>query len=376
MNIGFDAKRAFQNRTGLGNYSRTLVKSLAAYYPQHHYFLFAPKSKPLFRPEAGMRTILPQKPHHRWLKPVWRSRWVVNDLRHHHINVYHGLSAELPFGIHNSGVKSVVTMHDLIFERYPKQYNPIDVYTYRRKAVYACRQASRVIAISEQTKADLMEFYRVPEERISVCYQGCDPSFQLQHTAEDIRLMKTKYALPQDYFLYVGSVIERKNLMGIAQAMRSLKGKLDLPLVVLGDGTGYKKEVKEYLRKEGLEQQVIWLNETHKFAFADLPALYQGALALLYPSMFEGFGIPILEALWSRTPVVTSNGSCFAETGGNAVLYVDPLQPAAIAHAMEQVAADDVLRADMQQKGILHAQHFTLDKCAAAVMNVYENITA
>ncbi|WP_346319473.1 glycosyltransferase family 1 protein [Chitinophaga sp. YIM B06452] len=376
MNIGFDAKRAFQNRTGLGNYSRTLVKSLAAYYPQHQYFLFAPKSKPLFRPEAGMRTILPQKPHHRWLKPVWRSRWVVNDLRHHHIDVYHGLSAELPFGIHNSGVKSVVTMHDLIFERYPKQYNPIDVYTYRRKAVYACRQASRVIAISEQTKADLMEFYRVPEERISVCYQGCDPSFQLQHTTEGIRHMKTKYALPQDYFLYVGSVIERKNLMGIAQAMRSLKGKLDVPLVVLGDGTGYKKEVKEYLRKEGLEQRVIWLNETHKFAFADLPALYQGALALLYPSMFEGFGIPILEALWSRTPVVTSNGSCFAETGGNAVFYVDPFQPAAIAHAMEQVAADEVLRADMQQKGILHAQHFTLDKCAAAVMNVYETITA
>ncbi|MGN7723125.1 glycosyltransferase family 4 protein [Chitinophaga sp. 22620] len=374
MNIGFDAKRAFQNRTGLGNYSRTLVTSLAAYYPQHHYFLFAPKSKPLFKPAAGMRTVLPQKPHHRWLKPVWRSRWVVNDLRHHHINIYHGLSAELPFGIHNSGVKSVVTMHDLIFERYPKQYNPIDVYTYRRKAVYACREASRVIAISGQTKADLMEFYRVPEERISVCYQGCDPSFQRQHTADDVKQMKTKYMLPQDYFLYVGSVIERKNLMGIAQALRSLKGKLDLPLVVLGDGTGYKKEVKEYLRKEGLEQQVIWLNETHKFAFADLPALYQGALALLYPSMFEGFGIPILEALWSRTPVITSNGSCFAETGGNAALYVDPFQPAAIANAMEQVVADEVLRADMQQKGILHAQLFTLDKCAAAVMNVYENI--
>jgi glycosyltransferase involved in cell wall biosynthesis len=374
LNIGFDAKRAFQNRTGLGNYSRTLVTSLAAYYPQHHYFLFAPKSKPLFKPAAGLRTVLPQKPHHRWLKPVWRSRWVVNDLRHHHIDIYHGLSAELPFGIHKSGIKSVVTMHDLIFERYPKQYNPIDVYTYRRKAVYACREASRVIAISGQTKADLMEFYRVPEERISVCYQGCDPSFQLQHMAGDVKHMKTKYMLPEDYFLYVGSVIERKNLMGIAQAMRSLKGKLDLPLVVLGDGTGYKKEVKEYLRKEGLEQQVIWLNETHKFAFSDLPALYQGALALLYPSMFEGFGIPILEALWSRTPVITSNGSCFAETGGNAALYVDPFQPAAIANAMEQVVADEVLRADMQQKGILHAQLFTLDKCAAAVMKVYENI--
>lgn len=376
LNIGFDAKRAFQNRTGLGNYSRTLISSLAAYYPQHHYFLFAPKLRPLFSPAGGMSAILPQKPHHRWLKPIWRSRWVVKDLQQHNIGVYHGLSAELPFGIHKSGLASTVTMHDLIFERYPKQYNPIDVYTYRRKAVYACRQASRVIAISEQTKADLREFYRVPEERISVCYQGCDPSFQQQHTADDVTAMKNRYNLPREYFLYVGSVIERKNLMGISQAMRALKGRVDLPLVVLGDGRGYKKEVKEYLRRENLDQQVIWLNDTHKFAFADLPALYQGAMALLYPSMFEGFGIPILEALWSRTPVITSNGSCFAETGGNAVLYVDPLQPASIADAMEKVAGDEVLRADMRQKGILHAQQFTLDKCAAAVMDVYQNITA
>lgn len=375
MNIGFDAKRAFQNRTGLGNYSRTLIRSLAEYYPQHHYFLFAPKSKPLFSPEGGMRTILPQKPHHRWLKPVWRSRWVVKDLQRHQIGVYHGLSAELPFGIHKSGVGSTVTMHDLIFERYPKQYNPIDVYTYRRKAMYACREASRVIAISEQTKADLMEFYRVPENRISVCYQGCDPSFQQQHTAGEITAMKARYKLPDEYFLYVGSVIERKNLLGIAKAMNALKGKLDLPLVVLGDGSGYKKEVKAYLRKEGLEHRVIWLNETQKFAFADLPSLYQGSVALLYPSMFEGFGIPILEALWCRTPVITSNGSCFAETGGNAVLYVDPFRPDAIAEAMQKVTEDEALRADMQQKGILHAQQFTLDKCAAAVMEVYKSIT-
>ncbi len=374
LNIGFDAKRAFQNRTGLGNYSRTLIRSLAEYYPQHHYFLFAPKAKLLFQPVPGMRTILPERLHHRWLKPVWRSHWVMRDLHQHHINIYHGLSAELPFGIRDSHVKGVVTMHDLIFERYPEQYNAIDVYTYRRKAQYACAHADQVIAISGQTKQDLIQFYQVPEERITVCYQACDPAFAKHHTAETIRSMKAHYGLPDNYFLYVGSVIERKNLLGIAKALHELKGRLDLPLVVLGNGDGYLEKVKAYLQEQGIEQQVIWLNEITKFSFRDLPALYQGAVALLYPSIFEGFGIPILEALWSRTPVITSSGSCFLETAGNAALYVDPMDTSAIAGAMRQVASDREMADGMRERGLVHAQRFTLEKCAAAVMQVYQKI--
>lgn len=374
MNIGFDAKRAFQNRTGLGNYSRTLIRSLAEYYPLYHYFLFAPKLKPLFSPMPGMQAIEPQKLLHRWLRPVWRGRWVVDDLKRHHIDIYHGLSAELPAGIHKSGVKSVVTIHDLIFERYPKQYNPIDVFTYRKKAQYACRHADQVIAISEQTKQDIIEFYHTPAERITVAYQSCDPSFMYRHTQEDISGVQARYGLPQRYFLYVGSVIERKNLLGIAKAMSALKGRLDQHLVVVGDGGKYKDEVKTYLRTAGLEQQVIWLNESGRFAFSDLPALYQGATALLYPSVFEGFGIPILEALWCGTPVITSQGSCFLETGGDAALYVDPYQPATIADAMMRVAADPVLTEGMRERGWAHAQKFTVEKCAAAVMSVYEGL--
>lgn len=373
MNIGFDAKRAFQNRTGLGNYSRTLIRSLGEYYPQNNYFLFAPKEKPLFQPSSGMQTILPQRAHHRWLKSVWRSRWVIQDLIDKEIDLYHGLSAELPFGISNSGVQSVVTMHDLIFERYPEQYNPIDVYTYRKKARYACKHADKVIAISEQTKQDLIQYYHTPENRIKVCYQSCDPAFEKQCTKEQISSMLAAYQLPSTYFLYVGSVIERKNLLGIVKAMHLLKGKIDLPLVVLGDGGKYKDEVKTFLQKEGMEKQVIWLNEGPKFSFKDLPALYQGATALIYPSIFEGFGIPILEALWSRTPVVTSNVSCFQETGGDAALYINPYLPASIAEGMERVAIDRTFAAGMQERGIKHAQHFTLDKCAAAVMEVYQS---
>jgi len=376
LNIAFDAKRAFQNTTGLGNYSRSLISALAVHFPEHQYFLFAPKKTGLFNtaPFADMQVVLPQRPLHRFFRGAWRSKYVVGDLQQHQIGLYHGLSHEIPFGIHRSGVKSVVTMHDLIFERYPGQYNPIDVQTYRRKAKYACRYADKVVAISQQTREDLITYYNTDPEKIAVVYQSCDPAFAVPHTTEQLQLMWQQYSLPQEYLLYVGSVIERKNLLGLVKALHILKGHIDLPLVVLGDGKGYKKQVKAYIAAHDLEQQVIWLNEQRRLPYADLPMLYQGAKAFLYPSTFEGFGIPILEALWSRTPVITSRGSCFAETAGDAAQYTDPLDPVSIAHAIRRVVEDTALAQDMKEKGWAHAHRFTPDKCAAAMMEVYNNL--
>lgn len=376
MKIGFDAKRAFQNNTGLGNYSRTLISSLVKDFPGEDWFLFAPKQTVMYdlRNMPAIKVITPAKALHRWFKSAWRSRFIVKDLLRYHISIFHGLSHELPFGIHKSGIRAVVTMHDLIFERYPGQYNPIDVLTYRRKAKYACRYADRVVAISEQTKQDLITYYHTPAEKIDVVYQSCDSSFAETHTAADIAAMVARYQLPSQYFLYVGSLIERKNLLGIVTAMNTLKGALDIPLVVLGSGSGYKKKVKSYLEANGLTSQVIFLNEKVRLRNEELPLLYQGAVALIYPSLFEGFGIPILEALWSRTPVITSHGSCFAETAGNAALYVNPLDPATIASAMKEVAGNSQLVAEMREKGWQHAQQFTPEKCAAAMMEVYKKI--
>ncbi|MBO9732055.1 MAG: glycosyltransferase family 4 protein [Chitinophaga sp.] len=375
MKIGFDAKRAFQNNTGLGNYSRTLISSLVKDFPGEEYYLFAPKQTVMYDAPPGVKVVLPEKQLHRWFKSAWRSRFVVKDLLRHGIDIYHGLSHELPFGIHKSGVRSVVTMHDLIFERYPEQYNPIDVITYRRKARYACQQADRVVAISEQTKQDLITYYHTPAHKIEVVYQSCDPAFSITWQDDDIAALGVKYQLPSQYFLYVGSLIERKNLLGIVTAMNTLKGTVDIPLVVLGNGSGYKKKVKAYLEANGLTQQVIFLNEQVRLENSELPGLYQGALALIYPSIFEGFGIPILEALWSRTPVITSRGSCFAETAGDGALYVDPLDPATIADAMKRIIDQPSLVRQLQEKGIQHAQHFTPEKCAAAMMKVYQSIT-
>lgn len=373
MKIGFDAKRAFQNNTGLGNYSRTLISSLVKDFPEEEYYLFAPKQTAMYN-QPEVKVVLPGNALYRLLKSAWRSRFVVKDLLRYHIDIYHGLSHELPFGIHRSGIRAVVTMHDLIFERYPEQYNPVDVLTYRRKARYACRHADKVVAISEQTKKDLITYYQTPAHKIEVVYQSCDPAFGITWPDDDIAAMGAKYQLPSQYFLYVGSLIERKNLLGIVTAMNILKGTLDLPLVVLGNGSGYKKKVKAYLAANGLSQQVVFLNEHVRLENNDLPLLYQGAMALIYPSVFEGFGIPILEALWSRTPVITSRGSCFAETAGDAALYVDPLDPAAIADAMKQVVNNPSLVKQMQEKGWQHAQQFTPEKCAAAMMKVYKQL--
>jgi glycosyltransferase involved in cell wall biosynthesis len=381
MRIAFDAKRAFQNNTGLGNYSRSLIEALAKNYPEHEYYLAAPKQTDMFS-IVGMNNVCTITPKGIWkpLSSLWRSKYVINDLKKLGINVYHGLSNEIPSGINDTGIKSVVTIHDLIFERYPKQYKSVDVAIYRKKFISACKYADKVIAISEQTKQDIMEFYKTPEHKIEVCYQSCNPIFEGIVTEEEKKSIRAKYQLPEKYFLYVGSVIERKNLLLICKAL--LLSNSTIPLVVIGNSNnGYLQTVKSYITENNLQKTVIFLSESPKamsdkgFRSAnDFPAIYQSAIAMIYPSIFEGFGIPILEALWSRLPVITSTVSCMPETGGDAAYYIDPGDADSLAKAMQQIATDDVLRKTMIEKGVVNAQKFAPATCAEAVMKVYQSL--
>ncbi len=377
MNIAFDAKRAYSNSTGLGHYSRTLISSLAECYPEHEYFLCTPKITNRFNIEAlqNVHAVTPQQFPSTVLKSLWRSSWVKKDLKQLNIDLYHGLSNEIPVGIEKTGIKSVVTIHDLIFERYPEQYNPLDVLIYRRKFRNACTHADKIIAISKQTKEDIIQFYKIPEKKIVVCYQSCDASFAVEVNETEKLQIRNKYNLPEFFFLSVGSVIERKNLLTICKAILHLKDKLDIPLVVIGDGGKYKNEVKEFINSHGLSDKIIFLSESYSFdSSVDFPAIYQQALCIIYPSIFEGFGIPVLEALWSKIPVITSNVSCLPEAGGEGALYVDPMNAEQLADAMLRIATDDNLRNELITKGWQHAQNFTPDKCAASVMDVYKNL--
>lgn len=380
MKIAFDAKRAYQNSTGLGHYSRTLISSLATNYPENHYFLCTPKLTNKFdiKELGNVTSIIPTGFVSKKLKSLWRTNLLKKDLIEKQVDLYHGLSHEIPFGIQTTQIRSVVTIHDLIFERYPQQYNAIDVHIYRQKFKYACNNADKIIAISNQTKQDIISFYRIPDEKISVCYQSCNPIFSNEIAPEEKNEIRNQYNLPELFFLYVGSIIERKNLLNICRALYQLKGKSSAKLVVIGEGSTYKKQVKDYVFKHNLLDQVIFLSETeaakksHRFQSGDdFPAIYQLSQALIYPSIFEGFGIPVLEALCSSTPVITSDISCLPETGGNAAYYVDPNSPEQIAAGMLRILHDKKLTEEMKAKGRAHAQNFTSVKCAAQVMQVY-----
>ena len=195
--------------------------------------------------------------------------------------------------------------------------------------------------------------------------------------------IREKYKLPDHFFLYVGSIIERKNLLNICKAVFLLRYEMDIPLVVIGEGGKYKQKVKDYIKQNGLEKKILFLSEadfasssaTFRNA-ADFPAIYQSAIAMIYPSFFEGFGIPVLEALWSKLPVITSNLSSLPEAGGKGALYINPSSAEEIAAAMKKIYLDKDFATELKLKGWQHAQTFNQQRSADAVMNVYKSLTA
>ena len=297
MNIGFDGKRAVRNFTGLGNYSRYVIEYLCRHYPNHQYTLYAPKEgsgqpfTEMMRQCPALKTVYAKGIWKR-ARAAWRSWGVTRQLEQDGIQIYHGLSNELPLNIRQAkGVRSVVTIHDLIFLRHPEFYPAIDRKIYAYKFRQACLQADAIIAISECTKRDIQEFFGIPEEKIHVIYQGCDPIFTRPVTEEEKQRVRTKYNLPTRYILNVGTLEARKNAALLAKAHNG-QCPDDVHLVLVGRTTPYVKEIQRFAN------WFVHRDNMHILPHVpteDLPALYAGAELFVYPSLYEGFGIPILE---------------------------------------------------------------------------------
>ncbi|MFA6056911.1 MAG: glycosyltransferase family 1 protein [Taibaiella sp.] len=373
LRIGFDAKRAFLNNTGLGNYSRSVITSLASSFPENEYFLYTTKQINNSR-TAGMLDrpgVIIRTPAIPILKSLWRSRFVVNCLIKDEIDLYHGLSHEIPVAIQNTSIKTVVTIHDLIFLRYPQYYKPADRKIYEMKFRNACKNANKIIAISEQTKRDIIHYFGTDEAKIEVVYQSCDPSFAQKYTADHLTGIKEKYRLPEKFLLNVGTIEDRKNLMLIVKALSEVPE--EIKLVVIGKETPYAGKVKKYLSEHQLENRVILLKD---IPFHDLPAIYQLAKIFIYPSEFEGFGIPVLEALNAGVPVIAATGSCLEEAGGPSSLYVPPTDHKALAKAVNNILQDSRLGEDMIVAGKLYAEQFKENAHAENLMRIYKNLLA
>lgn len=365
MRIGFDAKRYFLNKSGLGNYSRDLVRVMEQYYPENDYIKYTPKINGTGISDNSIR--LPQGRLNTFLPSIWRNKWIVEDLKKDDIDIYHGLSGEIPMGLAKNGIKSVVTVHDLIFLKFPELYKPIDRYIYNRKFKRATQEADKIVAISQQTKRDIMEFYGIDSHRIDVIYQGCHPAFKIQKTAEQKELLRAKYKLPQNFVLNVGSIEPRKNAFQIVKAVE----QLDIPLLIIGKETIYSKGIKEYIHANGLQHKIHILQG---FNMEELSTIYAMAELFIYPSKYEGFGIPIIEALYSGTPVITTNSGVFPEAGGPFSYYIDPQNTEELSYAIQSVLENSIMRQEMISKGLEFVQQFNDDKIAAQWNGIYTNL--
>lgn len=412
MKVGYDGKRAVSNMTGLGNYSRLVIEEVGkifmslredeGYEPEESYGSGDDFGMHIADPKAARRrasdlrsdwkllVYTPEMSRNSRLEPLhrlenvefrfppaqgfkgslWRTFGITNNLAADRPDIYHGLSNELPLNIRNAGVKSVVTIHDLIYRRMPECYKPIDRLLYDFKYSRACRNADRIIAVSNRTKQDIVEIYGINPDKIEVIYQGCDDIFRQKYNEAEKEDARKRLRLPDRYITQVGTVEKRKNLELTLRALSSLPEEIGL-VVVGGDNGGYRQAMKRLARELGAANRVIWLEGID---FHDLPLIYGMAEASVYPSRYEGFGIPVIESIESGTPVVAATGSCLEESGGPGALYVNPDSVEELATALRGIINDHELRLRLAEEGKRHVQRFDNVKMAEKIVACYHHL--
>jgi glycosyltransferase involved in cell wall biosynthesis len=292
---------------------------------------------------------------------------MIQDLKEDQITLFHGLSGELPSGLRTNGIKSIVTIHDLIFIRYPHLYSFFDRKIHFVKFKKATKNADLIIAISEQTKLDIIQYLGVASSKIKVIYQGCNAAFKTAYSKESKQKVVRQYQLPEKFVLNVGTIEERKNALTIVKAIKDL----DVCLVLIGKETAYANSIHEYIKANHLQDRVHFLKG---ITTEDLAIIYQLATVFVYPSIFEGFGIPIIEALFSKTPVITNKNGVFPEAGGPNTLYIEPFDIADLQQKIHQVLSDSSLSNKMKEKGFEYAQQFNDEAIAVQIMNCYKSL--
>lgn len=362
MKIGLDAKRAFLNYTGLGNYSRNVIKSLLDHYPDNEYYLFTPDpgSHPFLDEIKNYRNTFVITPRNKSFSSRWRSYGITHLVNELNIDVYHGLSNELPFNIDNCKAKKVVTIHDLIPFKDDTFRNVFDDYFSRKKMRKACKNADVITAISKQTRDEIIQRFGTKEEKIKVVYQPV--GFTVVESNEDVR---KKYDLPARYILQVGTIEYRKNIQIILKALIKLKLP-DLHFVIVGRKGNFFKALHSYSNNNGLGNLVHFIDPVPN---EDLAGIYKESIAVMYPSLYEGFGLPIIEALSFNKPVLATGGGCFEEAGGPGAYYCDTESVDEVAGTITKILETD--SSSMIAAGKQYISRFTSKATADGLMNLY-----
>ncbi|HOZ29975.1 MAG TPA: glycosyltransferase family 1 protein [Bacteroidales bacterium] len=369
LKIGFDAKRAFVNSSGLGNYSRDIIRSMYELYPQNKYYLFTPETETDLLHKEYQKNIVTTDAKTRIGKARWRSLRMGEDIKNNKIDIFHGLSNELPANINICDAKKVVTIHDLIFIKFPQLYSYLDRKIYNRKSYNACKLSDKIIATSSQTKSDIIKYFEIPKSKIEVIYQTYNQSFKKKLDLKRITAIKQKYNLPGNYILTVGTIERRKNALNVIKAIYYFD--LNIKYVLVGKKTSYMNELVKWAKSHKILDRILILNNIDN---DDMPAVYQAADLFIYPSIYEGFGIPILEAFSSNIPVITGDSGSTAEISGNAAVQVEALNPKSIGIAIKSILESEELKADMIEAGKNRIKLFDREIVCNNMMDFYKNL--
>lgn len=369
MKIAYDAKRIFHNNTGLGNYGRDIVRILDSQLSIKHFFLFNTKQSKLENLVSRENTtiVYPKGTFWKSFPSLWRLFGQWKQIKSLDVSFYHGLSGEIPIQLKKNNIPKIVTIHDLIFLSHPQYYHFFDRIIYRLKFKYAISISDYIIAISEQTKTDLIKYLNADEKKIKVIYQGCNKVFKKKYSEEEKSNNRKKFNLPDSYVLNVGTLQERKNALTLIKAINGTNHQL----VLVGQEKNYAKKLHKYIQEKQLENQVTFIKNVSS---EDLALIYQNATLFCYPSLCEGFGIPIIEALYSGLPVITTKFGCFPEAAGPNSVYVDPNNELEIRNKINELISKPILREEIKLKGLEYVQRFSDENVAKNLINLYNTI--
>ncbi len=373
MKIGIDYTSAATQGAGIGRYTRELMRALLARPSANRYsFFYASRNRIDQSAISNQQSAIHRLPFHdKWLMRGWqRLRLPVPvELIVGQVDLFHSPDFTLPPTL--PGVPTLLTVHDLSFIRDPDSAWP-SLRAFLNKAVpRSVRRATHVLADSQATRDDLIELFNTPAEKISVLYSGVEARFAPVRDESEVERVCTKYQLPRPFILSVGTLQPRKNYGRLIEAFASLASEMPHHLIITG-GKGWLYEtIFEQVRRSGLEGRVHFPGFVDD---ADLPALYSAADFFAYVSLYEGFGLPLLEAMACGTPVIGSNTSSLPEVMGEVGLQVDPRSVTEIARAMRQMIDQPELRGRSIELGLARAKTFTWDRAAQELLALYDRV--
>ncbi len=381
MKIGIDIRLIGKKQTGSEVYFFNLVKYLAAADKENEYYLYTdrnPKTDTSLKAEIdrlkldnNFRIIFLDSPNR-----FWWNFWALPDhLRKNPVDVFH-TQYIAPFWLPKK-IKLVLTIHDISFNFFPEFIKKSDLFFLKTLMPRSIRRADKIITVSRNERRQIIDFYKIPAEKVDFTYNGVDfERFAKEFSTEEKEKIRAKYKLPEKFLLYVGTMQPRKNVPALVATLRSLYDKYGtggLKLVIVGNrqARNFDERIDEAIKKYNLRNDVIfpgWVEDE------DLPAFYKLADCFVFVSLYEGFGIPVVEAMAAGLPVVSSDKSCLPEVGGEAALYADPADSRKFASQINRILSDNNLRSELIKKGNELAQTYSWQKTAEKTLGIYRSL--